>query len=222
MYIQLTPENTVSHIIDTTGNVEFSPTVFQPAHTLTTEQLQEFRVYPLAPTEAPAYNPITHGIRAADPVQVAGQWQQAWDVYALPHEEVTANQAAATKSAWERIKAERDRRKFAGVKVGTDWFHCDTDSRGQWERMVNRVNTQGLVDSAGYTLGGQPVSWKTMTGSFVVLTAGKIRAVVDAVELQEAIIFGRAEMHRVAMEASSSPQDYDCTGGWPVSIEDAP
>ena len=124
--------------------------------------------------------------------------------------------------AWERIKQERDRRKFAGVKVGTDWFHCDTDSRGQWERMVNRVNTQGLVDSAGYTIGGQPVPWKTMTGSFVVLTAGKIRAVVDAVELQEAIIFGRAEMHRVAMEASDSPESYDFSGGWPASIEDAP
>ena len=124
--------------------------------------------------------------------------------------------------AWERIKQERDRRKFAGVKVGTDWFHCDTDSRGQWERMVNRVNTQGLVDSAGYTIGGQPVPWKTMTGSFVVLTAGKIRAVVDAVELQEAMIFGRAEMHRVAMEAMSDPENYDCSGGWPASIEDAP
>jgi len=125
-------------------------------------------------------------------------------------------------AAWERIKHERDRRKFAGVKVGTDWFHCDTDSRGQWERMVNRVNTQGLVDSAGYTIGGQPVPWKTMTGSFVILTAGKIRAVVDAVELQEAMIFGRAEMHRVAMEASSTPESYDFSTGWPASIEDAP
>ena len=124
--------------------------------------------------------------------------------------------------AWERIKHERDRRKFAGVKVGTDWFHCDTDSRGQWERMVNRVNTQGLVDSAGYTIGGQPVPWKTMTGSFVILTAGKVRAVVDAVELQEAMIFGRAEMHRVAMEASSTPESYDFSTGWPASIEDAP
>lgn len=125
-------------------------------------------------------------------------------------------------AAWERIKHERDRRKFAGVKVGTDWFHCDTDSRGQWERMVNRVNTQGLVDSAGYTIGGQPVPWKTMTGSFVVLTAGKIRAVVDAVELQEAMIFGRAETHRLAMEASSTPENYDISSGWPASIEDAP
>ena len=178
--------------------------------------LPEVQSYVPAPT--PQYNPATHAVREAAPV---GGVQQ-WEVYPLPAEEVAANQAAATESAWERIKAERDRRKYLGVKVGADWFHCDTDSRGQWERMVNRVNTQGLVDSAGYTIGGQPVLWKTMAGSFVVLTAGKIRAVVDAVELQEAMIFGRAEAHRVAVEASSSPQDYDCTGGWPVSIEDAP
>ena len=123
-------------------------------------------------------------------------------------------------AAWERIKQERDRRKFAGVKVGADWFHCDTDSRGQWERMVNRVNAQELADSTGYTIGGQPVPWKTMTGSFVILTAGKIRAVVDAVELQEAMIFGRAEAHRVAMEASATPENYDFSTGWPASIED--
>lgn len=122
--------------------------------------------------------------------------------------------------AWERIKAERDRRKFAGVQVGADWFHCDADSRGQWERMVNRVNTQNLADSTGYTIGGQPVPWKTMTGSFVVLTAGKIRAVVDAVELKEAMIFGRAEAHRVSMEASSNPESYDFSTGWPLSFED--
>lgn len=179
-------------------------------------QINTPEVQAYTPSTTPTYDPATHAVREAAPVDGV----QQWEVYPLPAEEVAANQAAATKSAWGRIKAERDRRKYLGVKVGADWFHCDTDSRGQWERMVNRVNTQGLVDSAGYTIGGQPVPWKTMTGSFVILTAGKIRAVVDAVELQEAIIFGRAEMHRVAMEASSSPQDYDCTGGWPVSIED--
>lgn len=146
----------------------------------------------------------------------------AWVVLETYPEPYVAPLAERQAAAWERIKAERDRRKFAGVKVGTDWFHCDTDSRGQWERMVNRVNAQELADSTGYTIGGQPVPWKTMTGSFVILTAGKIRAVVDAVELQEAMIFGRAEMHRVAMEASSTPESYDYSGGWPVSIEDAP
>lgn len=163
------------------------------------------------PEVAAQYTPCS------EDVQVGWLWQGG-EFVAPPAAPLAERQAAA----WERIKAERDRRKFAGVKVGTDWFHCDTDSRGQWERMVNRVNTQGLVDSAGYTIGGQPVPWKTMTGSFVILTAGKIRAVVDAVELQEAMIFGRAEMHRVAMEASSTPESYDYSGGWPVSIEDAP
>ena len=221
MYIQLDEQNEYLREIPQ-GNFKFSDTVFQPAHTLTPEQCAHFRVHALVTVSQPEHNALTHLVRAVDPVLIAGQWTQQWEVSPLPAEEVVANQAAARAAKWEAIKAERDRRKVLGVKVGTDWFHCDTDSRGQWERMVNRVNTQGLVDSAGYTIGGQPVPWKTMTGSFVILTAGKIRAVVDAVELQEAIIFGRAEMHRVAMEASDSPESYDFSGGWPASIEDTP
>lgn len=196
------------------------PEVSLPAE-LTNEVLADIGVFPLIGSE-PEYDPISQSITEQEAIEVAGAWTRQWLVEALPQEQAEANLTAATERAWERIKHERDRRKFAGVKVGTDWFHCDTDSRGQWERMVNRVNTQGLVDSAGYTIGGQPVPWKTMTGSFVILTAGKIRAVVDAVELQEAMIFGRAEMHRVAMEASSTPESYDFSTGWPVSIEDAP
>ena len=166
---------------------------------------------------------VPAGLMTAPPALTGTQVAQAvGGVWVVLPEYPNAPLSQRQTAAWERIKHERDRRKFAGVKVGTDWFHCDTDSRGQWERMVNRVNTQGLVDSAGYTIGGQPVPWKTMTGSFVVLTAGKIRAVVDAVELQEAMIFGRAEMHRVAMEASSTPESYDFSTGWPASIEDAP
>lgn len=164
---------------------------------------------------------VPAGLMTAPPALTGTQVAQAvGGVWVVLPEYPNAPLSQRQIAAWERIKHERDRRKFAGVKVGTDWFHCDTDSRGQWERMVNRVNTQGLVDSAGYTIGGQPVPWKTMTGSFVILTAGKIRAVVDAVELQEAMIFGRAEMHRIAMEASSTPENYDISSGWPASIED--
>ena len=174
-------------------------------------------------------NNVVINIIMADPTDVPGSVDgyggaigDTWDGVRFLRPEVPLTPLPERQTAaWERIKHERDRRKFAGVKVGPDWFHCDTGSRGQWERMVNRVNAQALADSAGYTIGGQPVPWKTMLGNFVVLTAGKIRAVVDAVELQEAMIFGRAEAHRVAMEASSTPETYDFSGGWPASFEDA-
>lgn len=90
MHIQLHPDNTYWRDLPS-GNFEFSPTVFQPAHTLTPEQMAEFRVYPLTPTEAPAYNALTHSIRAADPVMIEGQWTQQWEVYPLPFDEAAAN-----------------------------------------------------------------------------------------------------------------------------------
>ena len=37
----------------------------------------------------------------------------------------------ARQQAWERIKTERDRRKYAGVQVGEHWFHSDDPSRIQ-------------------------------------------------------------------------------------------
>lgn len=122
-------------------------------------------------------------------------------------------------AAWERIKAERDRRKFGGVKVGADWFHCDLESRSQWERMANKADKLGLTGADAYTIGGQPVPWKTMAGAFVVLTAGKIFAVVDAIELQEALIFGRAQQHIAAVQVSDTPESYDFSTGWPQMFE---
>lgn len=154
-----------------------------------------------------------------------GEWTYLQGVWAaLPEAQAGIAQRLAEKRAktiaqkWEAIKAERDRRKFAGVKVGIDWFHCDIESRSQWERMVNRVNTLGQLDTAPYTIGGSPVPWKTMAGTFLPLTAGKIRAVVDAIELQEALIFTRAEQHRALMAASTDPSAYSVLTGWPETF----
>ena len=48
---------------------------------------------------------------------------------------------------------------------------------------------------------------------------------VDAIDVtmaaSDAAIFAAAETHRIAMEASPTPESYDITGGWPASIEDA-
>lgn len=73
------------------GNFEFSDTVYQPAHTLTPEQCEQFRVHPLVHTEQPAFDPITQGVRAATPVLIGNEWHQAWEVFPLPAEEQEAN-----------------------------------------------------------------------------------------------------------------------------------
>lgn len=119
--------------------------------------------------------------------------------------------------AWEWIKVHRDALMEAGCKVGTDWYHNDLKSRTQWERMVNRA--VGMADSDAYLIGGQQVAWKTMAGAFVPLTAGVIRAVVAAFEVQEAAIFAQAEAHKAAVWALADVDAiaaYDWKAGWPA------
>jgi len=55
--------------------------------------LAEYSVYPLTPTDQPAYDPATHRIEEGTPVLVKGAWTQAWNVTALTDEEVVQQQA---------------------------------------------------------------------------------------------------------------------------------
>ena len=64
---------------------------------------EQFRVYPLVRTEQPAFDPITHGVRAATPVLIDGRWTQQWEVYPLPAEDVSANQDAAAQALQQSI-----------------------------------------------------------------------------------------------------------------------
>ena len=124
---------------------------------------------------------------------------------------------------WWQIKAHRDQRQEAGCLAGTDWFHNDVKSRTQWERMANR--SASAADADPYLVAGQQVQWKTMAGTFVPLTAGKIRQVVTAFEIQEATTFMRAEQHRAALAVMTDVElmaAYDWRAGWPAVYEVAP
>lgn len=114
----------------------------------------------------------------------------------------TREQAAAT--AWDAIKAERDRRKAGGVKVGAKWFHSDDGSR---------IQHMGLV-MKGASIPAN-LQWKTMDGSFITMTQALASQVFQAVAANDQTIFAAAETHRVAMEASADPASYDYSGGWP-------
>lgn len=114
---------------------------------------------------------------------------------------------------WERIKAERDRRKYLGVKVGAHWFHSDDASRIQQMSLM----LMGQSMPAG-------ILWKTLTSApppvFVTMTPSLALAIFNATAASDMAVFAAAEAHRVAMEASADPGAYDFTGGWPVSVED--
>ena len=125
-------------------------------------------------------------------------------------EPIEARQAAA----WERIKTERDRRKSLGVKVGAHWFHSDDPSRIQQLALA----MMGAASPSG-------MMWKTLTTTpppvFVEMTPALAQGIFTATAASDAAIFAAAETHRVAMGASDTPESYDITGGWPVSIEGA-
>lgn len=115
---------------------------------------------------------------------------------------IVAEQKAAK---WEAIKAERDRRKGAGYKVGTLWFHSDADSR---------IQQIGLVIMAASVPAG--LQWKTLDGSFVAMTPVLAGQIFNAAAANDQAIFAKAEQHKAAMEASADPAGYNFTTGWPA------
>jgi hypothetical protein len=175
------------------------------------------------PSTTPDYDPATHAVRETAPVDGV----QQWEVYPLPAEEVAANQAAARVAKWETIKAERDRRKALGVKVGAHWFHSDDPSRIQQlglARKADRLEASGgSMDTPFSGPGpGGILAWKTIGGSFVPMTPTLAQQISEAIEALDLGVFAAAEGHRMAMEASENPESYDFSGGWPATIEDTP
>lgn len=114
----------------------------------------------------------------------------------------SANQIKAHK--WDAIKAERDRRKAGGVKVGAKWFHSDDGSR---------IQQMGLV-MMGASIPAN-LQWKTMDGSFITMTQTLASQVFQAVAASDQAIFTVAEQHKATMEASADPVSYDYSTGWP-------
>lgn len=180
---------------------------------ITDEDIASFGLMPVAKTGKPAHDPITQVVRERDPALIDGQWVQQWLVEDLPQEQAETNLLAAEQAAWERIKAERDRRKYLGVKVGEHWFHSDDSSRIQQLALV----MMGSAIQAG-------LQWKTLTLTappvFVEMSPALAQGIFQATAASDAAIFAAAETHRIAMEASPNPESYDFNTGWPLSIED--
>lgn len=126
-----------------------------------------------------------------------------------PPAPLLARQAAV----WERVKAERERRRTGGVKVGAHWFHSDDASRIQQLALV--------IMGANIPPGLQ---WKTLTlaptAVFVTMTPALAQGIFQATAASDTAIFAAAEAHREAMEASTEPESYDFSGNWPPAIWD--
>ena len=129
--------------------------------------------------------------------------------------------APTTAEIWENIKRERERRKAGGVKVGTKWYHTDSDSRIQHLGLLEKARAAraaGGTDATRLQALGQDIKWKTMDGSFIYLTVKHAEDIFAAVTDLDAAAFAAAETHRVAMEASADPAAYDFSVGWPATF----
>lgn len=131
----------------------------------------------------------------------------------------------AIEQVWERIKAERDRRLFeGGILSDGRWFHSDTDSKLMYLRMEQQADAilaAGGSSDDPILVDGIQQQWKLMDNSFCAMTVGIIKQLGVDAEIQVARVFRAAEQHRLAMLESDAPQDYDFTGGWPLTYWEA-
>ncbi len=189
---------------------------------LTNEVIEPFGFAELIVSQQPTFNASTQKLVEGTPTkQQDGGWVASWSVVdkytdAAEQAQAVAEDLARKKVAkWEPIKAERDRRRLLGVRMGDHWFHSDDSSRIQQLALA----MMGASLPAG-------LKWKTLTltdaAVFVEMTPAIAQGIFQAAAASDAAIFAAAEAHRVALEASANPESYDFSGGWPVSIHDAP
>lgn len=111
------------------------------------------------------------------------------------------------EAIWLKIKAERDRRiQNGGYNIGTKWYHSDTFSRTQ---------QMGLVMMGANIPANTP--WKTMDGSFVIMTQTLAGQIFGTAAASDIAIFTAAETHNAAMRASATPHTYNYLTGWPTA-----
>ena len=108
---------------------------------------------------------------------------------------------------WRRIQDERTRRQNGGVYIASvnKWFHSDQTSR---------IQQLGLV-MMGANLPNN-INWKTMDGSFIVMTPAIALSIFNAAATLDMAAFAVAEQHRANMIASANPANYDFSGFWPA------
>lgn len=105
---------------------------------------------------------------------------------------------------WTKIKAKRDElTKQGGCQVSGKWFHSDTDSKQQ----------QMALTMLGAAIPAN-LQWKTMDGSFALMTQSLAGLLFQHQIMREQAIFAHAE----ALKADTNA---DINAGWPARYEPA-
>lgn len=132
-----------------------------------------------------------------DPVEGVWVIDPELDAYAM---------VADRAQAWEAIKAERLAQISAGVflpSIGKS-LHTDELSAIQYAQIGYTIS-QGLFE---------PLMWKTLNGDFVRMDEALYNELQLNMIANTQANYGRAEYHKVMMEASADPLAYDYSTGW--------
>lgn len=110
---------------------------------------------------------------------------------------------------WQGIVTIREKRSMGGVNVQGKWFHSDTHSLVQYLALL----------AAGPNL-PPGIRWKTMDGSFVVMTPALVQQVYSTAVISNNAIFQHAEVLRATMMTLKNPEAFDVSTGWPQVYAD--
>lgn len=124
-----------------------------------------------------------------------------------------------TVGIWEQIKAKREACQKGGVPIIVDehirWFHSDDPSR------IQHLSLLMMGENIPPNL-----MWKTMNkhtetnDQFVVITPSIVTQIFHAIASHDIAVFAIAEQHRIQMESSPDPDNYDFSAGWPETYEE--
>jgi hypothetical protein len=154
----------------------------------------------------------TMGEAELPPLWTGAVWAYAGGVWTVidtdRHAQIVEDaRKAAVPQVVIAIKAERDRRKLNGVKVGAQWIHSDTYSRTQWLGMV----IMGASVPA--------IEWTTMDGSTVTTSQALAGQVFNGTAMLDSTLFSHASALIAQVEAAPDPATVDITAGWPATFE---
>ena len=120
------------------------------------ENFEEFEY--VKPTQPPEHDPATHRAVEVDPIELDGEWQQAWEVVVLTVQEIEAARRASVPTSVTMRQA-RLALLGAGLLASVDAAIDGLPSpqkeaaRIEWEYATEVQRSSGLVPMMGVALG---------------------------------------------------------------------
>lgn len=124
-----------------------------------------------------------------------------WVVDTQKHVEYLEN---SRQTIWDKIKDRRSDQAYTGIRIDNDWFHTDEESLRNYQLCWVRSELPEF----------NPPHWKTMSGSFTIMTKELLEKIIAKAYDKGQHDFKIAEMHRQALWKSNDPLNYDFSTGW--------